>query len=86
MKKILKIEENKIDDMEIKIEIDILQILDHLNIVKIFEFYNYINYYFIITEFYKYGESLCIFILKKNIQKNKVSFYQVFSCYYSSRY
>ena len=56
MKKILKIEENKIDDMEIKIEIDILQILDHLNIVKIFEFYNYINYYFIITEFYKYGE------------------------------
>ena len=38
MKKILKIEENKIDDMEIKIEIDILQILDHLNIVKIFEF------------------------------------------------
>ena len=38
MKKILKIEENKIDDMEIKNEIDILQILDHLNIVKIFEF------------------------------------------------
>ena len=75
MKKILKIEENKIDDMEIKNEIDIFQKLEYPNIVG-----------FIITEFYKYGESCCIVILKKNIQKNKVSFYQVFSCYYSSRY
>ena len=33
MKKILKIEENKIDDMEIKNEIDILQKLDHPNVV-----------------------------------------------------
>ena len=75
MKKILKIEENKIDDMEIKNEIDIFQKLEYPNIVG-----------FIITEFYKYGESRCIVILKKNIQKNKVLFYQVFSCYYSSRY
>ena len=33
MKKILKIEENKIDDMEIKNEIDIFQKLEHPNIV-----------------------------------------------------
>ena len=78
MKKILKIEENKIDDMEIKIEIDILQILDHLNIVKIFEFYNYINYYFIITEFYKYGE---LYTIEKNVQKNKFFFIKFFLVY-----
>ena len=39
MKKILKIQENKVEDMEIKNEIDILKKLDHPNIVKIFEFY-----------------------------------------------
>ena len=38
MKKIKKIKENEIDDMEIKNEIEILKKLDHPNIVKIFEF------------------------------------------------
>ena len=42
MKKILKIEENKIDDMEIKNEIDILQKLEHSNIVILLSL-NFIN-------------------------------------------
>ena len=42
MKKILKIEENKINDMEIKNEIDILQKLDHPNIVILLSL-NFIN-------------------------------------------
>ena len=42
MKKILKIEENKIDDMEIKNEIDIFQKLDHPNIVILLSL-NFIN-------------------------------------------
>jgi hypothetical protein len=60
MKKILKIEENKIDDMEIKNEIDIFQKLEYPNIVG-----------FIITEFYKYGESLCIFIIEKKYSEKQ---------------
>ena len=42
MKKILKIEENKIDDMEIKNEIDIFQKLAHPNIVILLSL-NFIN-------------------------------------------
>ena len=42
MKKILKIEENKIDDMEIKNEIDVLQKLEHPNIVILLSL-NFIN-------------------------------------------
>ena len=40
LKKINKVKENAIDDMEIKNEIEILKKLDHPNIVKIIEFYS----------------------------------------------
>ena len=55
MKKIEKVKENEIDDLEIKNEIDILKKLDHPNIVKIYEFYNTKNDFFIVTEYCKKG-------------------------------
>ena len=79
MKKILKIQENKVEDMEIKNEIDILKKLDHPNIVKIFEFYDDEENYYIITEFCKYGE-LYRYINKDYSERQLcVLFYQVFS-------
>ena len=51
MKKINKVKENEIDDMEIKNEIEILKKLDHPNIVKIIEFYSTPKAYYIITDF-----------------------------------
>ena len=52
MKKINKVKENEIDDMEIKNEINILKKLDHPNIVKILEFYSTPKAYYIITSFF----------------------------------
>ena len=51
MKKINKVKENEIDEMEIKNEIDILKKLDHPNIVKILEFYSTEKAYYIITDY-----------------------------------
>ena len=83
MKKILKIKENKVDDMEIKNEFDILKKLDHPNIVKIFEFYDSNSNYYIITEFCKYGELYKYIYQNYSERQLCVLFYQVFSglCY-----
>ena len=83
MKKILKIQENKVDDMEIKNEIDILKKLDHPNIVKIYEFYNSDSNYFIITEYCKFGELYSKLNRHYSERQLCVLFYQVFSglCY-----
>ena len=43
-------------EAEIINEIEMLKKLDHLNLVKIYEFYNTDNDYYIITDFCKYGE------------------------------
>jgi len=57
MKKIQKnTKSKKEDDEDIINEIEILKKLDHPNIVKIFEFYNSPDHFFIITEFCKLGE------------------------------
>ena len=56
MKKINKVKENEIDDMEIKNEIEILKKLDHPNIVKIIEFFSTPKAYYIITDFCGCGE------------------------------
>ena len=82
MKKIEKVKENEIDDLEIKNEIDILKKLDHPNIVKIYEFYNTKNDFFIVTEYCKKGE---LYSYIKNTYSEKqlaVLFYQVFSGLY----
>ena len=56
MKKIPKSAENLLEDNEIKDEIEILKKLDHPNIVKILEFYNTEDSYYIITDHCSYGE------------------------------
>ena len=83
MKQIEKLKENVVDDLEIKNEIDILKKLDHPNIVKIYEFYNTKKNYFLITEYYKYGELYNYLKYSYNETQIAVLFYQVFSglCY-----
>ena len=83
IKVIEKIPENCIDDMEIKNEINILKSLSHPNIVKIYEFFDTMLNYFIVTEYCKKGE---LFEYINNVYSERqlaVLFYQVFSglCY-----
>ena len=65
---------------DMKSEINILKKLSHPNIVKIFEFYETDNYFYIITEFCKSGE-LSKYINNNNLTESQlcVIFYQVFS-------
>ena len=79
MKKIEKVKENEIDDLEIKNEIDILKKLDHPNIVKIYEFYNTLTDFYIVTEYCKKGELYGY--IKNTYSENQLAvlFYQVFS-------
>ena len=57
MKKIIKNKGSKNDsEREILNEINILKKMDHQNIVKIFEFYNTPEGYYLITEFCQDGE------------------------------
>ena len=83
IKVIEKVEDNMVDDLEIKNEINILKSLSHPNIVKIYEFYDTVLYYYIVTEYCNKGE---LFAYIKNTYSEKqlaVLFYQVFSglCY-----
>ena len=82
MKKINKVKENEIDDMEIKNEIDILKKLDHPNIVKIIEFYSTPKAYYIITSFCQCGELYNQIKYQYNENQLAVLFYQVFSGLY----
>ena len=79
MKKIEKVKENEIDDLEIKNEIDILKNLDHPNIVKIYEFYDTLTDFYIVTEYCKRGELYGY--IKNYYSENQLAvlFYQVFS-------
>ncbi len=79
MKKIEKVKENEIDDLEIKNEIDILKNLDHPNIVKIYEFYDTLTDFYIVTEYCKRGELYGY--IKNHYSENQLAvlFYQVFS-------
>jgi len=65
---------------DMKSEINILKKLSHPNIVKIFEFYETDNYFYIITEFCKCGE-LSKYINNNDLTESQlcVIFYQVFS-------
>jgi hypothetical protein len=77
MKKINKIKENEVDDMEIKNEIDILKKLDHPNTAKILEFYSTPKAYYIVTDYCSCGELYNQ--IKHEYNENHVLFYQVFS-------
>ena len=69
-----------IDDLLIKNEIDILKKLSHPNIVRIYEFYESNNYFYIINEFCPEGE-LYDYINNSSLMEKQLSviFYQVFS-------
>ena len=82
MKKIDKVKDNEIDDMEIKNEIDILRKLDHPNIVKIIEFYSASKAYYIITDYCSCGELYNQIKFQYNEYQLSVLFYQVFSGLY----
>ena len=69
----------KLDEQEIRNEIDILKKLSHPNIVKIYEFYISNSHYYIITEFCKEGELFSYIKNKYNEHQLAVLFYQVFS-------
>ena len=82
IKKINKIKENEIDDLEIKNEIDILRNLDHPNIVKIIEFYTTEKAYYLITDYCPSGELYNQITNSYNEYQLAVLFYQIFSGLY----
>ena len=70
------------NDLDILNEINILKQIDHPNVVKIFEFYNSEDAYYLITEFCEGGELFKI-ISQKKIDRKTVCIYYVssFICY-----
>ena len=83
IKMIEKVQENMVDDLEIKNEVNILKSLSHPNIVKIYEFFDTVIYYYIVTEYCKRGELFSYITNVYNERQLAVLFYQVFSglCY-----
>ena len=83
IKMIEKVQENMVDDLEIKNEVNILKALSHPNIVKIYEFFDTAIYYYIVTEYCKNGELFSYITNIYNEKQLSVLFYQVFSglCY-----
>ena len=83
IKTIEKVQDNMIDDMEIKNEINILKSLSHPNIVKIYEFFDTALHYYIVTEYCKKGELFSYITNEYNERQLSILFYQVFSglCY-----
>ena len=79
IKRIVKSEENKIDELELKNEINILKKLDHPNILKIMEFYSSEHSYYIITDYCANGELYDQIRYKYNENQLAVLFYQIFS-------
>ena len=79
IKSIKKKKENNGGRIDIENEINVLKKLSHPNIVKIYEFYDIKEKYYLITEFCKYGELYQY--LKFNFSEKQlcVLFYQVFS-------
>ena len=83
IKAIEKVQDNMVDDMEIKNEINILKTLSHPNIVKIYEFFDTALYYYLVTEYCKKGELFSYITNVYNERQLAILFYQVFSglCY-----
>ena len=69
------------NDLEILNEIDILKQIDHPNVVKIFEFYNSKDAYYLITEYCEGGELFNIISQKKKLTEIQCAYimYQVLS-------
>jgi calcium-dependent protein kinase len=79
MKIILKKDED--NEEEILNEINVLKQIDHPNIVKIFEVYNSVDAYYLITEFCEYGELFKLIYEKKKLPEMQAAYimYQIFS-------
>ena len=69
------------NDLDILNEINILKQIDHPNVVKIFEFYNSEDAYYLITEFCEGGELFKIISQKKKLTEKQCAYimYQVLS-------
>lgn len=78
MKKISKVKNNVIEEMSISNEIEILKELDHPNIIRLFEFYNTPDSYYIINEYCSKGELYSK--IKSKLIENQLAviFYQIF--------
>ena len=63
-------------------EIDIVKQLDHPNIVKIIEYYSTNDNYYVINDYYSYGELFTL--IKKNLTEEEIAyiFYQILSGVY----
>ena len=79
MKKINKVKENEVDELEIKNEINILKKLDHPNVLKILEFYSTSKAYYIVTGYCSGGELYSQITNRFSECQLAVLFYQVFS-------
>ena len=79
IKSIKKKKESKNEENNIENEINVLKKLDHPNIVKIYEFYNIKDNYYLITEFCKYGELYKYRKFHFSEKQLCVLFYQIFS-------
>jgi calcium-dependent protein kinase len=79
IKRIVKNEENKIDELELINEINILKKLSHPNILKIIEFYQSEHSYYIITDHCSNGELYDQIKDKYNENQLAVLFYQMLS-------
>ena len=79
IKSIIKKKDNQLEDIDIKNEIDVLKKLSHPNIVKIYEFYDIKDNYYLITELCKYGELFKYIKFSFSEKQLCVLFYQVFS-------
>ena len=79
IKRIVKNEENKIDELELINEINILKKLSHPNILKIIEFYQSEHSYYIITDHCSNGELYDQIKYKYNENQLAVLFYQMLS-------
>ena len=77
--KSIKKNDNKTEGQDIKNEINVLKKLNHPNIVKIYEFYDIKDNYYLITEFCKFGELYKYINFHFSEKQLCVLFYQVFS-------
>ena len=79
IKSVIKKKDNSVEGIDIKNEIDVLKKLNHPNIVKIYEFYDIKDNYYLITELCKYGDLYNYIKFTFSEKQLCVLFYQVFS-------
>ena len=79
IKSIKKKKDNGMNGIDIKNEVNILRKVSHPNIVKIYEFYEIKDNYYLIFEFCKYGELFKFIKFHLSEKQLCVLFYQIFS-------